>query len=105
MHENAGRTRQRLAKMLAAAFPKQLNYVFKIEPHQIYPAKGGARTCASSDTYRWTAHGSILIPGRWMPCCIDSFSTMTDCLRRGVTISEDRAFSFGVEAAGPEIRT
>lgn len=65
------KVRERLASMLTA----QLG--FEVLADKLYPARGWYRSAPQSDCLRWEGEPSIA-----------SWSTMTDCVRRGFTISE-----------------
>lgn len=65
--------RERLAKMLTEKLG------FEVKASELYPATGHWRTNHYSDCLRWEGNHDI---GSW--------STMTDCVRKGFTISEGR---------------
>lgn len=65
------KVRERLARMLTA----QLGFEVRLE--DLYPARGWYRSSPRSDCLRWDGEHSIA-----------SWSTMTDCVRRGFTITE-----------------
>lgn len=82
-----GRTRIKLARMLSEA----TGHVFL--PEKLYPTKGWERSSRAwhNDSFRWTAIPERGTGGR----ALDSYATMTDCVRYGIEIQDDEVFARG----------
>lgn len=84
MPEKIGRTRRKLARLLSEA--TGLTFL----PEKVYPTVGWQRTSTSilNDSFRWSA-----VPEEKARPMLDSYDTMTDCVRYGVEISDGEAFA------------
>lgn len=89
--KRVGKTRKRLALKLEAAF-LAIGEVAMVEAEALRSAAGYWRTDYRADTYRWEGQCRVrLSDGSWMAFGLDSWDTMTDCVRSGVTVERDRA--------------
>lgn len=90
--KSAGKVRTKLAKLLTEALG------FPVKADDIVAATGHWRTSKYADVLRWegfvtNANGSRRSIGSW--------NTMTECVRNGVEIQEDRP-KYGTAAPGLE---
>lgn len=84
-----GRTRERLPGFLVKAFA-DIGITARFEPKYLRPAEGYWRTSIYADVYRWEGQGEMLLSdGSWSTISVDSWDTMTDCVRHGCTVSKD----------------
>jgi hypothetical protein len=73
----------------------------------LYPAQGVYRSNRHYDCYRWTGYGKKQGLGK-LTVTLQSWDTMTDCARQGITISNEHSsvaggkllWSFDVWAKG-----
>lgn len=84
MIRHIGRTRKRLAKLLSEA--TGLTFL----PSKVYPVKGWARSSTAfyNDSFRWSA-----VPEEKGEHMLDSYSTMTACVRYGFAIQDGEVFA------------
>lgn len=98
-----GTLRIKLCAMLIAAFKAQ-NIELVLTPDRIQPAQGRNRTDRRMDVYRWEAFGKIVVAGGspgGISCTIDSWDTVTDCVRYGIGVNCDNGYSFDAYANSP----
>lgn len=86
MTRGVGRTRKKLARLLSEA--TGLTFL----PSKLYPTTGWERSSRAwhNDTFRWTA-----VPEERGEHALDSYATMTDCVRYGVEIQDGEVFARG----------
>lgn len=97
-----GRTRAALPALLVKAFA-EIGVTARFEAEHLRPATGYWRTDIRADVYRWEGSGEKQIEdGTWMGISVDSWDTMTDCVRHGVEVSRDGA---GYDASAKRSRT
>jgi len=79
-----GRVRKRLAKLLSEATG------LTFQPSRVYPVEGWPRSSTHfyNDSFRWSA-----VPDEKGESMLDSYSTMTDCVRYGFTIQDQEVFA------------
>lgn len=88
--KHVGRVRERLARMLEAAFTA-IGEEASVQASELRPATGYWRTDHRADAFRWEGRCRVrLKDGTWTVRGLDSWDTMTDCVRSGVTIERDR---------------
>lgn len=79
-----GKTRIKLAKLLSEALPD-----VDIQPEDLTEAKGWYRNDFRADCYRWECDARLRdLPG--VNVCFGSYSTMTSCVRYGISVSDKR---------------
>ena len=84
--------RERLSARLAEAG-------WVVAPEAFNAARGGARTCATMDTFRWEAYGSMVdYPGHKV--LLASFETMTSCAKAKSVIVFKNTSYYEVGAGG-----
>jgi hypothetical protein len=91
-----GRVRVRLAEMLAARLHAD-GYTVRFNPETLRPAQGYWRTDFRADVYRWEGSFEIYRHEEWTQVMVDSWSTMTDCIR-GFDYEWDRPYHLEVFA-------
>lgn len=76
-----GRVRRKLAALLTEATGRQFS------PEKLWPAEGWWRSSRSilNESYRWSAGSEDRL------LVVDSYDTMTECVRRGIVIEYDGA--------------
>lgn len=81
-----GRTRKKLARLLSEA--TGLTFL----PGKLYSTTGWARSSTAwyNDSFRWSA-----VPEERGEGMLDSYATMTDCVRYGVEIQDGEVFARG----------
>lgn len=97
---HVGKVRQRLAAKLVKAFADDYGIALRVDPARLSPAQGVWRTDMRMDVCRWEGWGEIKVGERWMNCSIDSWDTMTACLR-GLSVDREAPYAFMVSANGP----
>lgn len=79
------RIRDRLADLLAVEG-------FKVHPDDLRPVQGRERSDFRFDIYRWTGHGVAINHPKFsyshVNVSFESWSTMTDCVRYGITVGK-----------------
>lgn len=95
-----GLIRCKLAAMIAAHLSAEpWSFIVEVQPEWLRPAQGYWRSDFQADVYRW--EGKFLRKledGSWFICTIDSWSTMTDCVRHGIDIDREKAWQFNCYA-------
>jgi hypothetical protein len=82
-----GRTRRKLAVLLTEATGR------KFSPEHLWPTQGWQRTSRNplNDSYRWSAGSNDKM------MVVDSYETMTECVRRGITLVQTGQCGIGWE--------
>ena len=90
MRRKIGRIRAALPDVLVKAFADK-GLTAEFEAEDLRPATGSWRTDFRLDVYRWEGQGRLFFPddGIWLPITVDSYCTMTDCVRYGVSVERD----------------
>jgi hypothetical protein len=93
-----GSIRKRLAGKLIAAFKTQFDLELRLDPKDLHPAEGYWRSDVRADCQRWEGFGQIKHPetGNWMGVTLDSWSTMTSCLK-ALSIRRESFCAFNIE--------
>lgn len=88
-----GRIREKLAALLTEATGRHF------QASNVWPTMGWRRSSSSftNDSFRWSAASE---PGTGACVVLDSYDTMTDCARRGITISGTEVHA-GAERSEP----
>ena len=96
---HVGKLRQRLAKAVVQAFADQ-DVTVQCDPAKLWPAQGRWRTdTRMMDVYRWEGQIEIKRDGKWSTMAIESYDTMSACIK-GFTLWRD-GFSFQIGAVEP----
>lgn len=105
MRRQPGRLRVRLAAILERALADWIKaehptcVAITVSPEDLYAMQGWQRSSnsASNDSFRWSGYGRFVGSGN-NAATFDSFSTMTNCVRRGVDLVANGALNFDVYA-------
>ena len=92
---HVGKLRQRLAKAIIQAFDNE-GVEVRCDPAKLAPALGRWRTDYRMDVMRWEGFIEIFRSGSWMKMGIESWDTMSACIK-GFTLWQD-GFHFEVSA-------
>lgn len=91
MKREPGRLRVKLAELLS-------DDVILVLPEDVYPAKGAYRTNKMLDNYVWEAFGRSRGGGSGMVWSFQSYDTMSECVKHGITFIPITGSSFDVNA-------
>lgn len=96
------RLRIRLARAIELAVLEQCDREVIVDPINGFSiATGFWRTNRHSDSYRWSCTAALKeAPG--VKLLIDSYDTMTECARNGITLCKDRSRAITYEATARE---
>jgi hypothetical protein len=99
-----GKLRERLIAKIQAGFA-EIGLGWEMEPDHFFPVKGWFRSSRYSDSFRWEAIGTLITAdGRRLSASLASYSPMTLCAARGVTVSRDRVLAYNVDARAAKLK-
>lgn len=91
MKRGPGRLRIKLAALLS-------DDVILVLPEDVYPAKGAYRINKMLDNYVWEAFGRRRGGSSGMVWSFQSYDTMAECVKHGITFTQITGSSFDVNA-------
>jgi hypothetical protein len=94
-----GRVRYRLALAIVKAFADK-GVTVRCEPERLYPALGYWRHNAQ-DVMRWEGQIYVLNGGKWDTRTIESWDSMSDCLKGFGIWPDGLSYEVGAGSQGP----
>ena len=84
--------RKRFGKIWTRLWELLLDEGFKLNEEDLKPVKGQWK---AADVYRWEAQ---VFDEDWNPVTINSWDTMTRCVKAGITVNEDGYREYEISA-------